>query len=241
MSNDLPGAIAKVYLLQDGDEANLCCIDKETLLIIRKGTVHRINLDLVREIDITGKRFLLPLLMGGVFAPFFFLTLIKGMFHPFINLSGFLVGIYLFYLGYTGSHSIVVRGHGVIKEIFLPSISPNLRAFIAFVNEQVLQNRKSAEFNIYVTGVAEHEAAKLMAGKPINLRNQKLFPQGTNKAKSPEHKLADTELRLNIYKLDGKISYQKIQNEDAWHLIYNGIVKPGDLENGSASKDPLWE
>lgn len=230
MSSPLLGSIAKVYLLKEGDERNVCYVNNKQLLIIRKNVSTRIDLELIKGITFSNKKFLFPLITGGVLMPFFFIALFNNIFHHYISLIGFLIGVYLFYFGYVGSSSMVVLGHQPIKEFFLPSISPNLKAFAKFVNEKLLQNKEDEQFYHYWVMLEPEQIQKLKDGHNCTFKDGiELLPvKGTVQ---PEHKKHIRSVRpvvIDIRSLNGNLSYDKSKHESL-SLNYKGDISQKDV------------
>ncbi len=126
---------AFVYLLAEGDEKNKMMISDDQLIVIRKGKRDIFPLDKITAIKPDNKKLLLPLILGGVIVPFAFLSFFANLFHPWFHLILILLGMYLFYEGWSGRVACtILLGHGNERHFYLPSISHNLRAFMDYVN-----------------------------------------------------------------------------------------------------------
>lgn len=132
---DLNKLKAKVYLLKDGDTSNMAMVTDENLMFVRNGKKMRFSLYKVKGLSSGNKKQLFPLIMGGIVAPFAFLSYFTNMFHPFFHLVFTLIGLLLFYIGVSGRAALVVlMSKGDEEFVYLPSISNNLLAFIDYIN-----------------------------------------------------------------------------------------------------------
>lgn len=126
---------ATVFLLTEGDKKNMAMISDEHLMVLRNGRKHLFQFMKIMEVSAEIKKFLLPLLLGGIFTPFALLSYFTNMFHPMVHLIATLLGLLLFYIGWNGRAVLIIRLNGNVEElVFLPGISNNLMAFIDFLN-----------------------------------------------------------------------------------------------------------
>ncbi len=170
MSNKIRNIIAFVYLLSEGDERNKCLLTSDSLILIRKNKTYTFQLEEVKKLGVASRLFLFPLVFGGTFGPFFFIAIIKNSFLPVISLTGFLVSLLAFYLGFSGKKAFYIETLNDKKEIYLSSISENLSEFIRFINEIVITNEKEETLTFYL--------------KLIAVQKQELIQNGELKVKS---------------------------------------------------------
>jgi len=142
--------IAFVYLTKANDEKNRCLLTNQSLIIISKGKTHIIGLEKIRSAQFSDKIFLLPIVLGGAFGPFFFIALFNHSIHPAISLSGFLISVLAFYLGIAGKRTFRIETENDVREIFLHSISPNLKEFVSFLNDIISGNEKETVLTFYL-------------------------------------------------------------------------------------------
>jgi hypothetical protein len=147
---DLDKLKAKVYLLKDGDTSNMAMVTDEKLMLVRNGKKMLFSLAKVKRLSSGNKKQLFPLIIGGIVAPFAFLSYFTNMFHPFFHLVFTLMGLLLFYIGVAGRAVLVVlMSKGEEELIYLPSVSSNLLAFIDYINGQLV-NTGDAGLNKFI-------------------------------------------------------------------------------------------
>jgi hypothetical protein len=147
---DLDKLKAKVYLMKDGDTSNMAMVTDEKLMFVRNGKKMRFSLPEVKGLSSGNKKQLFPLIVGGIVAPFAFLSYFTNMFHPFFHLIFTLIGLLLFYIGVAGRAVLVVlMSKGEEELIYLPSVSSNLLAFIDYINGQLV-NTGDAGLNKFI-------------------------------------------------------------------------------------------
>lgn len=132
---DLDDIRAKAFLQKEGDSKNILLITGEHLMIVRKGRKSLFPLLQIKSLRTTTKKSLFPLFIGGIFTPFALLSYFTNMFHPMVHLIATLLGLLLFYIGWSGRHALILTLTKRDEEfIFLPAMSRNLEAFIAYAN-----------------------------------------------------------------------------------------------------------
>lgn len=133
---------AKVFLLNDGDTKNMAMVTDEHLMLLRNGRKRLYLLNRIKSLHTSVKKSLLPLFVGGIFAPFALLSYFANMFHPMVHLVSTLLGMLLFYIGWTGRHALIVTlATGDEENVYLPAISKNVKAFISYVNGTLKRDR----------------------------------------------------------------------------------------------------
>ncbi len=155
---------ARVYLLQDNDQKNMALVSDEHLLINRKGQKKMYQLQQIDEVRIGVKKSLFPLFLGGIFTPFAVVSYFANMFHPLIHLIGTLLGLLLFYFGWSGRHTVILKhpkGHE--EDIFLPSVTPNLEAFVDYVNGLINRGQQNPLAGL----IFFKESAGLLSGSVV--------------------------------------------------------------------------
>jgi hypothetical protein len=147
---------AKVFLLKDGDTSNMAMVTDGKLMVVREGKKMLFSLAEVKALESTNKKLLFPLILGGIVAPFAFLSYFTNMFHPLLHLLLTLLGLLLFYVGWAGRAGLLVRmskGHEEI--VYLPSISKHLLAFIDYINGRLSNSRNSGLYNFIFIEVVD--------------------------------------------------------------------------------------
>lgn len=132
---DQDKAKAFVYLLSEGDDTNKVFLSEEKLLVIRKNQRNTFALNELKGLKTETKKQLFPLIIGGIITPFAFLSYFVNLFLPWVHLISVMVGMLLFYLGWSGKNVMtLVYKNGDELNYYLPYISKNLQAFMDFVN-----------------------------------------------------------------------------------------------------------
>lgn len=142
---DLEKVRARVFLLKSDDKKNQAFLSDEKLMVIRNGKKYLFSINEIALLASETKKMLMPLLVGGVLAPFSFLSYFTNIFHPLLHLLFTLTGLLLFYVGWVGKHTLTIKKKkGDEDFIFLPGITRNLKAFIDYTNTQ-LNSRSYAQ------------------------------------------------------------------------------------------------
>lgn len=162
---------ASVYLLKEGDQKNMALVSDEHIFVRRDGHKKIYELRQISQIRHGIKKSLLPLFIGGIFTPFAILSYFANMFHPIFHLIGTLLGMLLFYIGWAGKNVLILqdkKGHE--ENIFLPTISPNLLAFIDYLSGIIAGNPESAQAGFIYFREAPDRLTGSVAG------NSAIFP-----------------------------------------------------------------
>lgn len=125
--------IAKCYIYQEGNEEDICYLAEENLYIKNKGVISHFPLDAIMNITFKKKIFLMPIVFGGIIAPFSMIALFNGYYNLWIMLSIMMGGLALVYYGIEGSETLSVQTNVKEYDFFLKSISLNLKSFVSFV------------------------------------------------------------------------------------------------------------
>lgn len=172
---DQEKAIAIVYFLSENDEKNKLLITDEKLLVIRKNHKSVHALSQIASLKIEVKKYLFPLILGGIFTPFAFLSYFVNFFHPWFHLLSVLLGMLLFYIGWTGKSAFTIVFKNTYEEFYyLPSVSKNLLAFIDFVNSLLKNQPTSIHGNLMYFEV-EKQNQPLFFGELVD-SNSQVFP-----------------------------------------------------------------
>jgi len=172
---DQEKAIAIVYFLSENDEKNKLLISDQKLLVIRKNHKSIHALPKIASLKIEVKKYLFPLILGGIITPFAFLSYFVNIFHPWIHLLSVMLGMLLFYIGWTGKSAFTIVFKNTEEEIYyLPSVSKNLLAFVDFVNSLLKDRPTSIHENLMYFEVEKQNQA-LLFGESIN-SNFQMFP-----------------------------------------------------------------
>ncbi len=157
---DLEAPIAVCYLHHTNDERNRCWLTERYLVVQKRGKKHVFKREILRSLAIEQRRDWLPLIAGGIAAPLSLLALLLNIYEPWVLICVFLPALLLLYLGWLPYAVLAV--HDAVKphDFRLPSVSPNLRAFVRFVNRMIVRGNES----IYHVARAEDWALAEKAG-----------------------------------------------------------------------------
>jgi len=157
---DFDVARARVFLQQEGDQKSMALLSDSGLLVIFKGKRHLFQTDKIKQLKAEDKRLLFPLIVGGILAPFAFLSFFVHPMQPWIHLISIITGLVLFYIGWIGKPAMVIMLKNKEEVIFyLSSISMNLQAFMDFANAMIgPANKQFFSSLIYIELVGEFES-----------------------------------------------------------------------------------
>lgn len=135
---------------------HIAYLTPEALLIkLRNQQIQRFERQSIKKLQIRHRILWLPLVLGGILTPFAIVALIKttGAFWLLFLLS--LVGLVLFYYGYSGSESFTVTTPVKDYDYFIDRNKPHLKAFIQFVEGQLMRD----ESHLFIgTSASEYRA-----------------------------------------------------------------------------------
>ena len=148
---DLESPVAVCYLHRSGDERNRCWLTDKHFVVVFRGRKHVFSLDHIKNIAFEQRRAWLPLIIGGIAAPFSLVAILLNLYNPWILIYVFLPALLLLYLGWLPYSVLAV--HDAVKphDFRLPAVSDNLRAFVRFANRMALSG------NNYIYHVASAE------------------------------------------------------------------------------------
>ena len=148
---DLETPIAVGYLHRADDERNRAWLTAKHLVIVFRGRKHVFALEHIKGLSFEQRRAWLPLILGGIAAPFSLVAILLNLYNPWVLIYIFLPALLLLYLGWLPYSVLAV--HDVVKphDFRLPSVSSNLRAFVRFANRMAL----SGNNHIYHVARAE--------------------------------------------------------------------------------------
>jgi len=221
---DMNQALAQVYLINAGDKKNIAMVSDEKLLVVRKGRRKVYHNNRIRAVTTGDKKLLFPLLLGGVLAPFSFVSFFVQVFHPLVHLVFTLLGLLLFFIGWMGKPTFeLILKNGEEEYFYLPTISRNLEAFIDYVNTQ-FQSVDSEGITKLIFVEADPKDFSWLYGESKS--NQNFFP----KAGYTYHQLLkDANLQDQVVGIDpqaaGKeISFEYDQKSESLRPVLNGPV-----------------
>jgi hypothetical protein len=82
---DFNSARARVFLHREGDQKSMALLSDSGLLVIYKGKRHLFQIENLKECRAEDKKLLFPLIVGGIMAPFAFLSFLIHPMQPWIH------------------------------------------------------------------------------------------------------------------------------------------------------------
>lgn len=129
-----PAVIATCFLHETGNEQNKLLLSPEHLQVRYQGRLRAFLLDHLRRLSFNHRKLMLPLVLGGITASLSLVAIFKTYYNPWLMLSLMLAGCLAAYRGYQGSWVLTVEEDKTYTDYYLSSVSPNLRAFVAYAN-----------------------------------------------------------------------------------------------------------
>lgn len=142
--------VASVYLKRSGDEMNKMMLTDSGLVLVYKGKEYAFERESYKGLEVGFRKYLFPLIVGGILLPLSFLAMASNDFNPFYLVLFLLTGFYLLYAGWSGSPVLSVLHEPKDYDFPLFHISDNLKAFIAFANAYMLTAEKPEEQRRYI-------------------------------------------------------------------------------------------
>jgi len=165
-----------VYLHAEHDDNNKVMISDDLMLVFYKKKRNTFSLKSIRALKTERIKLLFPLVLGGIITPFAFLSVFVNLFYPWIHLFAIMLGLFLFYLGWSGKYSFTILfKNGDEIHHYLSSVSKNLEAFIDFVNTQ-LKKVNTSEPGLLDALFFELDQNQIDSFFGRSTTNPKLFP-----------------------------------------------------------------
>ncbi len=177
------GTIAFCYLERADDAKNRCLLTQQQLVVIYRGKTHAFALDQVKTINFSQRRWLLPLLSGGIVAPFMLIAIFLNLYDPWPLFVVFVLASLAFYIGWSLHPALTIRDSTKDHDFFLHDISSNLRAFVGFANRYRLQQHATvyhiarAQDWELAQQTGKYKAASLASQGFIHAANQQQLEQ----------------------------------------------------------------
>jgi len=165
---------ARVYLLKEGDGKNVALISNSQILLVYQGQRHLFQLDKVRELKVQTQKLQFPLIVGGILAPFAFLSYFVHPLQPWIHLFFMIAGLLMFYIGFSGKQVLVVLLRNKEELVFhLPNVSLPVLAFVDHINAIISSGHESFLHSLIYLFISE-EMEKLIFKEES--ANSDIFP-----------------------------------------------------------------
>lgn len=126
--------IAFAYLQEKGNERYKIWFNLELLQLFYMGRHRVFDMEQVSRLSFNHRKLMLPLILGGTAASLSLVAIFKAYYDPWLMLSILTIGALCAYFGYKGKWVLTVEEHKSHTDFFLKTITPNLRAFVAYAN-----------------------------------------------------------------------------------------------------------
>jgi uncharacterized protein (DUF952 family) len=133
------------YLHEVNDEQNKCLLTEKHLIVVRQGKSYDFPLINIQKIAFDHRRILLPLVAGGIAAPFSLVAIFTRVGDPWLLLPLFFMGLFAIYWGWLGYPALVVQDNIREHDFQLKYISQNLQAFTEFANNLIRKKKNMGD------------------------------------------------------------------------------------------------
>jgi hypothetical protein len=225
---------AVCYLGKEGDENNMITLDKEKLSVIKNGKRNEFDISDMLQASAGHKRLLLPLILGGIISPLSLIAIYENTFSPFLLLAVFFAGLFLLYLGITGSEVLIVYfSKGKEEHVFLRSIPENVSRFLFFLNMFISHDRGSPDGPIFYHQYVLGEDGKIPDFSRVKDGEEAyilLTPEELNKYVS--HNSSNSKiLKINPSKLSAPVRLKNFEDGTARFTIE--AINPESILEGN--------
>jgi len=111
------------------------------LILHRKDEVQTSPLNQIKKLDTKFRYFILPIIVGGIMAPFFLIATFSNYLAGMPGIIGITIGTLLLYYGFTGSHQLSIDMRSNAFNMFVDEKTPELDAFVRLVNQSLSRRR----------------------------------------------------------------------------------------------------
>lgn len=206
--------IAKCYLDEEGDNGNVSYLTSTSLHIIQNNKTHSFFNYWIKNIGFKQKKYLIPIVLGGIAGPLAALGLFQYYLNHWIMLSIMMAAIFSIYYGIEGGIALCVETPIKEYDLFLRKTSPQLRAFISFVGNSLSGNQIGFYFKVSSDEWKEITQAGFYQppSKGIALTNVK-----------PITELDWVTLEIATKELTFEIKYEQLENGRLVPMVYDKI------------------
>ncbi len=204
--------VATVYLRRSGDEKNKMMLLENALVVRYKGREYIFERPRFQGLEVGYRKYLLPLIAGGIILPLSFLAMATNDFNPFFLILFLLAGFYLLYAGWSGSPVLSVLYDPKPFDFTIFHISDNLKAFISFTNAFLSESMGSEEQRRYIFLVVEKDLWKRfkepepgLVGGPLILPAKTWEQWQRGDREVPANRVA---LVIDLFKIKTKVVYE---------------------------------
>jgi uncharacterized protein (DUF952 family) len=206
---------AKCGLDKDGDGQNICFLTETSLMIKQNGKTSSYPLSWVRNLTFKTKKYLIPIVIGGIVAPLAAIGLFQYYLNPWVMMSVLLIALLGIYYGIEGGLALCVETPIKEYDFFIKKSTPNLRAFVAFVMADIRQDSVKYYIKIDKSEWSKAQKKGYIEVTPIGIELTYIVPEYNN----------ETEVILNIVteKIPIEIKYVENESNDLAPKIFQHI------------------
>lgn len=140
--------IAKCYLDKEDDNENISYLTSTSLYIILNNKTHSFSNYWIKKIGFKQKKYLIPIVLGGIAGPLAALGLFQYYLNHWVMLSIMMAAILSIYYGIEGGLALCIETPIKEYDLFIKKTTPQLKAFIAFVSNSLSGNQIGFYFQI---------------------------------------------------------------------------------------------
>jgi uncharacterized protein (DUF952 family) len=140
--------IAKCYLDKESDDGNISYFTSSSLHVILNNKTHSFSNYWIKKIGFKQKKYLIPIVLGGIVGPLSALGLFQYYLNHWAMLSIMMAAILSIYYGIEGGLALCIETPIKEYDLFIKKTTPQLQAFIAFVGNSLSGNQIGFYFQI---------------------------------------------------------------------------------------------
>lgn len=140
--------IAKCYLDKEGDNKNISYLTSTSLHVILNNKTYSFFNYWIKNIGFKQKKFLIPIVLGGIAGPLAALGLFQYYLNHWVMLSIMMAAVFSIYYGIEGGLALCIETPIKEYDMFIKKATPQLKAFIAFVGSSLSGNEIGFYFKI---------------------------------------------------------------------------------------------
>ncbi|MEQ8245697.1 hypothetical protein [Fulvivirga sp.] len=140
--------IAKCFLDKEGDDKNISYLTSTSLHVILNNKTYSFFNYWIKNIGFKQKKFLIPIVLGGIAGPLAALGLFQYYLNHWVMLSIMMAAIFSIYYGIEGGLALCIETPIKEYDLFIKKTTPQLKAFIAFVSSSLSGNEIGFYFKI---------------------------------------------------------------------------------------------
>jgi len=127
--------LLKTYLAESKSDDRCILLYRDKLRVVYNAKVDEIALDQIKGINVTKKKLIVPLILGGIGTSFSMLTLLAGWYHYQLNLAAVFMFFGVMYWGILGRKALEINVPKHRYVYLLKEDLPQVAQFLSFLNE----------------------------------------------------------------------------------------------------------